>query len=74
MPKSPPGRGAADPAMRIINDSTYAFRPFMIPQAHLAEHHKAQPDLQVRVSAGAVPWLSLRSAAAPVTVWPDVTL
>ena len=33
-------------------DGTYAFSDVTIPTAYLAERHKAQPDLQVRVSSG----------------------
>jgi hypothetical protein len=57
------------------NDGSYAFREVAISPAYLAEHHKTQPDLQVRVSSGD----GLLAASdirygAPFTLSLDVTL
>ena len=57
------------------SDGSYAFDQVVISPAYLAEYHKAQPDLQVQVSAGgSVLATSVVSYSAPATVSLDVVL
>ena len=57
------------------SDGSYAFSGLAISLAYLARHHKRQPDLQVRVSAGDG-FLAASAVAysAPATVSLDVVL
>ena len=57
------------------SDGSYAFNQVVISPAHLREHHKTQPDLQVQVSAGSsVLAASAVSYSAPTSVSLDVVL
>jgi len=56
-------------------DGSYAFSQLVIAADYLARHHKAQPDFQVRVSAGdSVLASSAVRYSAPATVSLDVVL